>query len=150
MLVVKQIQAEDCRVLRHLVLWPHLSSPDECTIDIDDSEGAFHLGVFSGDKLVGIASFFVQKNPQFSEEKQYRLRAMATHPDYRRVGIAKAIMEFAFKKLKSEGQTLLWCDARIVAIDFYKSLGMSVLGNQFEIPMIGYHFLMYKIVNTEK
>ena len=77
MLVVKQIQAEDCRVLRHLVLWPHLSSAEDCIIDIDDSEGAFHLGAFSGDKLIAIASFFVQKNSQFSEEKQYRLRAMA-------------------------------------------------------------------------
>ena len=150
MLAVKQIQAEDCRVLRHLVLWPHLSSAEDCIIDIDDSDGAFHLGAFSGDKLISIASFFLQKNSQFSEEKQYRLRAMATHPDYRRIGIAKAIMEFAFKKLKSDAQDLLWCDARIVAVDFYRSLGMSVLGNQYEIPMIGTHFLMFKRVNSEK
>ena len=47
---------------------------------------------------------------------------MATHPKERRKGFGKEVMLEAFKILHSKGCGLLWCNARIIALDFYKSL----------------------------
>ena len=140
---VKQIQAKDCYSIRQQVLWQH-KSVAECGIPIDSQEGAFHLGAFLDGELVCIGSFFKQKNPQFNQANQYRLRAMATLAHAQKKGTAKSLLEFAVQKLKIEFQDLLWCDARIIATSFYSKLGFSKKGASYEIPIIGTHFLMYK------
>ena len=143
MYIVKQIQAKDCYAIRQQVLWQH-KAINNCGIDIDAQEGAFHLGVFQNDELLCIGSFFKQQNSNFPQAKQYRLRAMATLPKAQKKGTAKSLVEFAVQKLQSENQDLLWCDARVVATGFYEKLGFSTIGTAYEIPIIGIHYLMYK------
>lgn len=143
MLEVKEITAKHSYPIRHKVLWQH-KSVDDCGIDIDEQEGAFHLGAFYQGELVCIGSFFKQKHSQFSIQNQYRLRAMATLPKAQKNGAAKALLEFAFKKLQEEEQGMLWCDARIIAVGFYEKLGFVKSGKKYEIPIIGNHYLMYK------
>ena len=143
MFKVQEIASELCYSIRNLILWPHKQSND-CQIDIDHSEGAFHLGVFLDNELVCIGSFFKQYNERFTFSNQYRLRAMATLPKAQKRGIAKALIHFACDKLLREGQELLWCDARIIASQFYQKSGFSILGESYEIPIIGTHYLMYK------
>ena len=143
MIIVKQIQAKDCYQIRQQILWQH-KNIDDCGIDIDEQEGAFHLGGFLNDKLVCIGSFFKQKNTQFSEKNQYRLRAMATLASAQKHGVAKALLNFAFEKLINLNQEILWCDARLVAIGFYEKIGFTKQGEMYEIPLIGHHFLMCK------
>ena len=143
MYIVKQIQAKHCYAIRQQVLWQH-KAINNCGIDVDAQEGAFHLGVFQKDELLCIGSFFKQKHAQFSEQDQYRLRAMATVPKFHKRGTASLLLEFAIQKLHNEYQALLWCDAREVAVGFYEKLGFSKQGNPYEIPIIGIHYLMYK------
>jgi GNAT superfamily N-acetyltransferase len=143
MIHIKQIQATDCYPIRKQVLWQH-KAVAECGIDIDEQDGVFHLGAFLNNELVCIGSFFKQKNPNFHQAHQYRLRAMATLPSAQKKGTAKSLVKFAVKKLQSENIDLLWCDARIVATGFYNQLGFSMKGNAYEIPIIGTHYLMYK------
>jgi hypothetical protein len=38
----------------------------------------------------------------------------------------------------------LWCNARIIAVDFYKKQGLETFGEQFEIPLVGNHYVMFK------
>ena len=140
---VKYITAKECYPIRKQVLWQH-KALNECGIDIDSQEGAFHLGVYLNDQLVCIGSFFKQTNPHFTQANQYRLRAMATLPIAQKKGTAKSLLEFAVQKLKAENQDLLWCDARIIATGFYSKLGFSTKGSSYEIPIIGTHYLMYK------
>ena len=117
---------------------------DSCGIDIDDHEGAFHLGAYKGDQLICVASFFKQRQAKFSEQHQYRLRAMATLSCAQNTGAARALLNNAFQILKEKGQDLLWCDARIIATGFYEKLGFEKLGDKYSIPIIGLHYLMYK------
>lgn len=140
---VQEIDSQLCYSIRNLVLWPHKKSND-CQIDIDHSEGAFHLGVFLENELVCVGSFFNQYNDKFSYSNQYRLRAMATLPKVQNRGGARVLIHFACNKLMQEGQELLWCDARITASKFYQKSGFSILGESYEIPIIGTHYLMYK------
>ena len=141
--LVKEIKPKDCYSIRHQVLWQHKSF-DDCGIDIDDQAGAFHLGVYKGDELICVASFFKQSQAKFSEQHQYRLRAMATLSRVQNTGAARALLNTAFQKLKEKGQDLLWCDARIIATGFYEKLGFEKLGDSYSIPIIGLHYLMYK------
>jgi predicted GNAT family N-acyltransferase len=142
-LTVKQISALDCYTVRHQVLWPHKHF-DDCGIDIDNQEGAFHLGTYSGEKLLSIASFFKQSNSKFTYSKQYRLRAMATVLEAQKKGAARLLIQSAIELLKAQQQELLWCDARIIATGFYEKLDFLTLGESYEIPIIGTHYLMYK------
>jgi [ribosomal protein S5]-alanine N-acetyltransferase len=144
---VKQIQARDCYPIRQQILWQHKKLED-CGIDIDEQEGAFHLGVFLKDELVCIGSFFKQKNTQFSEHNQYRLRAMATVPKAQKQGTAKALLDFAFERLKNQNHDILWCDARLIAFGFYEKMGFTKKGKMYEIPLIGPHYLMWKSINV--
>ena len=53
-------------------------------------------------------------------------------------------MNKSFKILKQKKCDLLWCNARLVAVNFYKSLGFNIIGNLFDIKEIGPHYYMYK------
>ena len=141
--LVKEIKPKDCYFIRHQVLWQHKSF-DDCGIDIDDQEGAFHLGAYKDDQLICVASFFKQRQSKFSEQHQYRLRAMATLSVAQNTGAARVLLNTAFQILKEKGQDLLWCDARIIAAGFYEKLGFEKLGDTYSIPIIGLHYLMYK------
>ena len=141
--LVKEIKPKDCYFIRHQVLWQHKSF-DDCGIDIDDQAGAFHLGAYKGDELICVASFFKQSQAKFSEQHQYRLRAMATLSSAQNTGAARALLNTAFKILKDKDQDLLWCEARIIATGFYEKLGFEKLGDSYSIPIIRLHYLMYK------
>lgn len=129
--------------LRNKVLWPHKTF-DQCSLDIDALETTFHVGVEDEGKIVAVGTFLKQKNDNFPQENQYRLRAMASSVDVRGKGFGKLVINFAKDKLKEMNIDLLWCDARLIAVDFYKKQGFNIKGEQYEIPIIGPHYLMYK------
>lgn len=142
MIEVRKISAEASYPLRHKVLWPHLEA-HECGIDSDLFPEAFQLGSFYKGQLISIGTFFPQEHEKFTVEKAFRLRAMATDPDYRGLQAGKKLMEFAFDCLNESGADLLWCDARLIATGFYDKLGMKTKGDVYDVPKIGPHKLMY-------
>lgn len=141
---VRCISSSETRSLRHRVLWPHLPSPDVCVIDIDERSDAFHVGVFHEQRLISIGSFFAMTSTRLEIYPQYRLRAMATDPDYRRMHAGNRLIEFGLDRLRKEGVRVLWCDARLIAVSFYESLGFSKQPDVYEVPLIGPHHFMWK------
>ena len=140
----RNLSPEETYVLRNKVLWPHKKSLAECVMDIDDLETTFHVGVEKEGEIVAIGTFIKQNNPNFDTENQYRLRAMATAPEVRGQGAGRMLINDALEQLKTKNISLLWCDARLVAVAFYKKMGFKIKGKQYEIPIIGPHYLMYK------
>ena len=140
------LTTEKIMKLRHEVLWPHLDSVDKCTIDPDNLESTFHIGAENESEVVGTSTFIIDINSEFEESNQYRLRAMATSEKVRGCGVGEKIIEAGIAELKSRGVKLLWCDARIIATGFYEKMGFSVKGDIYEVPNIGPHKLMYKIL----
>ena len=53
-------------------------------------------------------------------------------------------MASAFKELTKRDCDMVWCNARLVAVDFYRSIGFKISGNLFDIEGIGPHYYMYK------
>ena len=138
------IQPRETQSLRPRVLWPHLASTEVCVIDIDHREDAFHVGVFDGETLISIGSFFQITSQRLSQQHQYRLRAMATDPDYRRRHAGEQLIAFACEELRKRKIDLLWCDARLIAAPFYESIGFSKFDDVYEVPLIGPHHFMWK------
>jgi GNAT superfamily N-acetyltransferase len=143
-LVARIISSQETRSLRHLVLWTHLPSPDVCVIDIDNREDAFHVGIFDQHSLVSIGSFFAMESPRLKMKPQYRLRAMATDPDYRRMHAGRLLIDFAVERLRNENIQVLWCDARLIAVPFYESLGFNKEPDVYDVPLIGPHHFMWR------
>lgn len=143
MIEVRKIKPELTYNLRHRVLRPHQSLKD-CMYETDYETGAFHVGAFHGEKLISIASFCIEKNPDFPVYKQYRLRGMATLEEYRKLGAGRAIVGYSEKLMKEQGYELLWCKGRTSVQDYYSKLGFTVFGEVFDYPPIGPHIIMLK------
>ena len=142
---IKKVAAKEIRPLRNLVLRPNL--PIETTYyDLDDNKDTFHLASIMDNTIISIGTFYPENDVQLQTKNGYRLRGMATHPNYRRKSAATKLMEKSFILLKEKKCDVLWCNARLIAVEFYKSLGFKITGEIFEIPSIGPHYKMYKSI----
>ncbi len=135
--------------IREKVLWPHITDGNY-SISADNDKDSFHLGVFLNEKLISIGTFMQDNNPKFNCKLQYRLRAMATDENYRKIGAGKNLFLKGVEILKNNNTELLWCDARMIAIPFYKSMNMKSLPETYNIPHIGAHKTMYIYLKSVK
>lgn len=145
MIEVKEILAKQTFAIRKEVLRKGMNLSTQFSGDEDID--TFHLGIFENKELVGIASFMKSNNILFTQE-QYQLRGMATIDKVRGRGYGKLLLQDAITKLRDKKIEILWCNARVVALEFYKKSDFIVQGNSFEIPQIGTHYLMFKKINN--
>ncbi|MTI46386.1 MAG: GNAT family N-acetyltransferase [Firmicutes bacterium] len=146
MFEVKNIEPEMTYNIRHSILRPHQSFED-CKYDTDFKKNTFHVGAFYQGRLISIASFCERKNIDFTSEKQYQLRAMATLEEYRKLGAGRAVVNYAESFLQREKIEILWCKGRTNVQKYYKRLGFITHGEVFDYPPIGPHIVMYKKIN---
>jgi len=143
--MIKFISAEETLPIRSEVLRsgrPHA----ECVFEGDTGARSFHLGFFSEDRLVGVATFHPQDHGKFGE-KGFQLRGMATLPSFQKGGVGNQLLNFAIVYLRGQGAGYLWCNARKVAYAFYQNLGFEFVSEEFEIPGIGPHREMFLKIN---
>ena len=126
-----------------MVLWPHIELEEDCNIEIDQRADAIHLGAFYDGQIISVCSLFEMKKERLNFATQYRLRAMATNPNFRGKSVGKQLVEKAIEIIKEKGYEVLWCDARKVALGFYEKCGFSVKGDFYQVKNIGLHKLMY-------
>ena len=139
---VKQITTAETYAVRHPVL--RAGRPVEtCAMPGDDAEDTFHLGLFDAEKLIGVVTFMNAAKPQFTG-KQYQLRGMAVLDTYQGKGLGNLLVAEGEQRLKQLGYDLLWCNARIKALNFYTHKDFKIEGKPFEIEPIGTHYLLYK------
>jgi GNAT superfamily N-acetyltransferase len=147
MMHVERIPVELTRELRHKVLWPHIEHTVDCRIATEESTpGVFHLATFDGTAIVSVGTFFPMQTEKLNQAQQYRLRAMATLPEYEGKGCGRMLLHYAFNELRQQGVEVLWCDARIKAIGFYQNLGFELIDEIYEVPKIGPHKFMWKLL----
>lgn len=142
--MTKYITTEETLDLRNRVLRNN-AGRGKCVFPTDDTEGNFHLGHFEGDELVSIATFYPEDYMGRSGAG-FRLRGMATDPDFAGRGYGSDLIKFAINELRSANASYIWCHARSSALGFYEKLGFEVISEEFEIPEIGPHFDMIKII----
>ncbi|MEL0457473.1 GNAT family N-acetyltransferase [Flavobacteriaceae bacterium SZ-1-7] len=106
----------------------------------------FHLGIFSKEKLLGVCSFFKANNANIPESSQYQLRGMAVLNEFQGKGLGHHILNFGEQIIKKKNTKIVWCNAREVAVNFYRKNGYRITGEPFIIETIGLHFVMYKML----
>ena len=143
---IKKVVAEDVRPLRHSEL--RKGQAFSTTSYIEDYEpDTFHMACIINEKIVTCASYYKEKSIKIKSDNEYRLRGMATDSNFQRKGYATDLMQESFKELKKRDCNMVWCNARLGAVDFYKSIGFNIIGEIFEIEAIGSHYYMYKEIN---
>ena len=140
---INKVDAEKIRPLRHSEL---RKGQDYLTTSYlkDYEEGTFHMACIVDDKIVTCATFYAQTSMKIKSDNPYRLRGMATDSQFQRKGYARNLIVESFKELKKRDCDMVWCNARLVAVNFYKSLGFKIIGELFDIEAIGPHYYMYK------
>lgn len=141
MIKIIEIKAEETYPIRKSVLREGMSLSHQMNGDHDSS--TLHLGLFDEDRLVCIGSFMKAAKSNF-KGVQYQLRGMASAKGSQGKGYGKDLLQKAEELLKDKGVDILWCNARVVAIDFYSKLGYEFFGDVFEVNEVGPHFVMFK------
>lgn len=141
---VKYIIARETLPLRSKILRP--GQPIENSAYAEDAlSTTFHLGVFLDDKIVCNGTFIKGACPHFINEiSAYRLRGMATDPEFRGRQLGSRLLSEAEEILKEKQCHFLWFNARASAFEFYKKNGYQCIGEMFDIPTIGPHKVMYR------
>lgn len=117
-----------------------------CGFDGDSDPGSFHVGYFQDDRLVCVATFHKQPREGFTG-LGYQLRGMVTHPDHQKKGIGNQLLNFSIVYLRGQMANYLWCNSRKIAYKFYSGLGFEFISEEFELPKIGEHRVMYLKIN---
>ncbi|NQY64467.1 MAG: GNAT family N-acetyltransferase [Alteromonadaceae bacterium] len=118
---IRAIEWEEALPVRHEVLWPN-KAVLFCKVDGD--EIANHYGVYIEEKLVSVASVYIEDN-------MARLRKFATLVEFQGDGLGTTLITYIINVLKSVGIEYFWCDARTTAIGFYRKFNMVPQGAEF-------------------
>jgi GNAT superfamily N-acetyltransferase len=124
---IRAVSPEQARPLRAAILRPGL--PFEASVYPHDyDEDSFHMGAFEGCELVTVASIFHEPQPGEEHRQAWRLRGMVTLPERQRRGYGRAVLIKCIEEIARRGGTLLWCNARIDAVNFYRTLNFETVG----------------------
>jgi GNAT superfamily N-acetyltransferase len=138
------------------------ASFDQCQFPGDELATTLHLGAFSkGTKNpVGIVTFMPSEIPfpfhEFFSGEQidslsiFQLRGMAVHPHFQNKKIGQKLVQQVLFQLQKQGASLIWCNARKLAVPFYLREGFTVMGNEFMIETVGPHFFMQRSLSNGK
>jgi GNAT superfamily N-acetyltransferase len=139
---VQPVPVEAVRPLRHAVLRPHQGF-ETVVYPSDDAPGALHVAAFDGDeRIVGVGSIGPDPHSRDPRPGDWRIRGMAAAPEVRGRGVGAEILRALLEHARAQGAERAWCNARAPARTFYEREGLTVEGERFELPDIGWHLLM--------
>ena len=140
---IKKISSRDTFLVRHPIL--REGKPVEsCQFDGDDLQTTTHFGLFENENMIGTVSVYKTNSPLFTEKIQFQIRGMAVLEDFQSKGYGEQLLKAAENFCFEEKADLIWFNAREKAIPFYQKSGYKIIGNAFDIPNVGIHFVMFK------
>ena len=141
---VRQITAEETRPVRHAILRP--SQPlSQCVYPLDAETRTGHFGAFREGELVGVASIF-QQAEEGEDSTAWRIRGMATLEEVRGDGFGGALLEACLRHAAGLGGRKVWCNGRTMVVGFYGRHGFAVRGEEFDLPGLGPHVVMERML----
>ncbi|QDO92713.1 GNAT family N-acetyltransferase [Formosa sediminum] len=139
------ITAEETYGVRHPVLRPGRPIED-CEFENDTHKDTFHLGLYVNSLLIGVVTFMKASKDIFEHKDQYQLRGMAVLEAYQGLQYGKLLVEKGEGIVKEKNGKIIWFNAREVALKFYTKCGYKIIGDAFNIPKVGTHYMMFKIL----
>lgn len=130
------------------VVWPRDDDPHTC-----------HVGALRAGEVVAIGTVYAapiaanawatRGASDIPPTRHWQFRGMACSPHARGGGFGAAVLEAIFAHAREVGNgtpQLVWCNARVVAIGFYEKHAMSIVSDRFDIPEVGPHVVMQRVV----
>jgi len=147
-LAVRRCRLDEVLGLRQSVLRPH-QRVEEVVFEGDEGPKAAHFCAEDGHHaIVSVASVLSEAPPwQPGAGPAWRLRAMATLPQWRGQGVGSAVLAAAMAYVRAAGGGLFWCNARLAAVGFYQRAGMATIGEPWELPLVGPHIAMWVVLD---
>ncbi|MCV9899642.1 GNAT family N-acetyltransferase [Exiguobacterium sp. N5] len=133
----KQVTLQDVIPLRHVVLRPG-KDVETCYFEGDEAPTTRHFAWVEGDRVLSVATVMMSPKQIEGEGIPLQLRGMATDPHFSGQGIGSRFLQ----ALHDELGCPWWCNAREVAVRFYERNGLTRIGEPFDIPEIGPHYIM--------
>jgi ribosomal protein S18 acetylase RimI-like enzyme len=131
--VIRCIAACDTITLRDAALRPGLP-PGGSHYPGDDAPETLHLGAFSANMLVAVATLCREAMPSTQSATSWRLRGMATLPEYRGRGPGRQLAERCIAYAAEQGSPCVWCTSRVATVAFYRTLGFTECSDTFSLP----------------
>jgi GNAT superfamily N-acetyltransferase len=146
---VRRVEAAMTYPLRQRVLRPH-QPLSEMPYPGDDDPDAGHFAAFDDHgRVIGVGSVRPDRAPWSAGDgtaQDWRLRGMATAEGQRGRGVGAAVLDAVMTYVIEHGGILLWCNARLTAVEFYRRAGLTTCGEAWDEPHIGPHIVMYRSV----
>ena len=136
---VRVVDPEETVDLRQRVLRPHWTTDQMRAA----SDPAPTIAVYVDDRVVATANVRPEGMPDDPREGDWRLRGMASEPELRGRGYGAAALRGALDHVRENGGRRVWCNARTGAMGFYERHGFTVVGEEFDLPDAGSHYLMW-------
>ncbi len=142
-IVVEVARLEEIIDVRHQVL--RQGQPrSSCYYPEDVYKHTVHFAAKLNDEVIGCASIYKESHPDFSLKQSWRIRGMAVREVYQGQNIGTQLLETCINHVIKQKAGVIWCNARLSAVKFYKNSGFKIIGDEFELPDIGPHYLMAK------
>jgi predicted GNAT family N-acyltransferase len=122
--------------LRYRILRKPLNlqfTPEEIKKDEED----LHFGLFQRDRI--LACLTLSK----TENNRMKMRQVAVDDEFQNLGLGKELSKAAERYAKENGYCLMFCNARKVAVPFYKKMGYEIVSDEFTEVNIP-HYTMQK------
>jgi GNAT superfamily N-acetyltransferase len=94
----------------------------------DDLADTVHVAAVHGGEVVGVATVFPE---ELDGAPAWRLRGMAVEQSRRGEGVGSLLLAEVCELVRRRGATVLWCNARRTALEFYRAHGFTVGGDEF-------------------
>ncbi len=142
-IIVEVARLEEIIDVRHQVL-RHGQPRSSCYYPEDNYKHTVHFAAKLNNEIVGCASIYKESHPDFSLKQSWRIRGMAVYEVFQGRNIGTQLLETCINHAIKQKAHVIWCNARMSAVKFYKNSGFKIIGDEFDIPDIGPHFLMAK------
>jgi len=141
--VIEHVRLESVIEIRHQVLRPN-QDRSRCYYPEDSYKNTLHFAAKIDGHSVACASIYKESHPDLKLKQSWRIRGMAVLQPFQGQKIGSQLLEACVNHAIRKKADVVWCNARIDAVKFYKNFGFKIIGDEFEIADIGPHFLLAK------
>jgi predicted GNAT family N-acyltransferase len=144
MIRIESVDVDSIRRLRAEILRPGLPL-SESFYSEDDDPATLHLAALDDvGRVVGCSTWFPEA---WRGGPAWRLRGMATDAAVRGSGVGRALLERGLEQALAAGVDFAWCNARTVALGFYRHHGFATVGEEFLTAHGIPHYVMCRPLN---
>lgn len=148
LLINREPISQEIISLRQTVLHP-TGLVEKVIYKNDENASSAHFVIRKQNEPVAVGTVLPQDETEALSFKAWRIRGMSVHSEFQGLGLGTLLLDEILEYVKnfkdsdgkmiSEKPQLVWCNARVEALNLYTRAGFEILGEEFIIPGSGPH-----------